>query len=354
MSALLDPWTHAGQVATKRAQLDRFELGGIENLGANFAVSRFPGVGPALGGEPAAVRVLIVGGGYCGITAAHALDGLEDRVQVIVADRSPVAEEKKKTKKAIYKSMPGWEKYVRPYEARLRKPVGIVHGEALGLDFGANRVTFPGWGIEYDIAVLTTGCHVNTLGNPQILESTYSLDTFDQALAFRKSVLEHYKRNDSDADRTAVIVGAGLTGLDAIEATLELRKEKRLRKLKIVVVHSGKSTKKLKKLSEKTGVTVHTGCRASVDGNAVHLKDGTVIEASTIGWHVGLQGHSLLAEAGLPVDANGRVLVNKRLNAMGGPDNVFFGGDAVSGAKANIDNAKRQGKAIGRRIREYL
>ncbi|MEO0815125.1 MAG: FAD-dependent oxidoreductase, partial [Myxococcota bacterium] len=199
---------------------------------------------------------------------------------------------------------------------------------------------------------VAVGSEANTFGEDAILERVFTLDTFAEASAMRAHVIAQARNANCEAARTAVIVGAGETGQDAAKGLSKLAKKARL-SLDIIVIASGKKNKKLAKLEKKYGVRTITNTRASLDCDGVRLSDGRTIPAATICWSPGIQGRPLLKRSGIPVTSNGRVLVDKNLNASGVSDRVFFAGDIAVDAdrSATVKTAERHGKRLGSLIR---
>jgi NADH dehydrogenase FAD-containing subunit len=131
----------------------------------------------------------------------------------------------------------------------------------------------------------------------------------------------------------ALVVGGGLT---AIEAAAELAG--RLPGLRVALATGGAigdgfsaaGARHLRAALAGLGVTLHEGqAVAALEPGQAHLVAGGSMGYDCCVWAGGLAAPALLAEAGLPVDAQGRALVTPALHLVGDPT-IFVAGDSAA------------------------
>jgi NADH dehydrogenase len=92
-------------------------------------------------------------------------------------------------------------------------------------------------------------------------------------------------------------------------------------------------------LLQQDGVEILTSSRiASVDGSSVTLDAGRRIDTATVVWAAGVRAHPLVRAWGLPLDEDGRVVVDSSLRIPGRPD-IWALGDCAA-----VPNAATPGR----------
>jgi NADH dehydrogenase len=311
--------------------------------------------------------VIVIGSGFAGLWAAL---GAARRLDELAVPPGTVDI-------TVLSAKPFHDIRVRNYEADLSEcripltdllgPAGVAHiaAEVTTIDTDARAVTTSG-GVPhgYDRLVLASGSHVVKPAIPGLREFGFDVDTYDGALA-----LQHHLRGLPDdppttAAATAVVVGAGLTG---IEAACEL--PKRLRALfsgdgvtpRVVLVdHKGIGSDMgptarpvIEQALSDNGIEVRTGLSvAAVSECGVSLSTGEQLEAATVVWCAGMRA-SLLTEQ-LPVarDRLGRVPVDDNLRVIGVPS-MFAAGD-VAAARMDDEHLSVMSCQHGRPMGRYV
>ena len=312
--------------------------------------------------------VVVIGSGFAGLWtalgAARRLDQLgvgADDVAVTVLSRLPFHDIR-----------------VRNYETDLRDcrlplaavldPVGVRHLTATvtAIDTDARTVTADGaHGADihgYDRLVLAAGSQVIRPDVPGLAEFGFDVDTYDGAMQLAAHLARLADGPVTPAHTTAVVVGAGLTG---IETACEL--PDRLTALfgagamprVLLVDHNpqvgsdmGDSARPVIEAAlESTGVEARTGVGVTaVAADSVTLSTGEVILAATVVWCAGMRANPLTAQIPAPRDRLGRLAVDDYLRVTGVPG-VFAAGDVAS---ARMDDAHlsvmscQHGRPMGR------
>jgi len=187
---------------------------------------------PAMSGVPISDgrrRVVVVGGGFGGLTCARALDGAPVDVLLIDARNyhlfTPLLYH-------VATALLDPSDIAYPFRTIFRRSRNVRFRQALvtGVDFEAKRVrTHGGPKIGYDTLVLATGSINAYFGNPDLAERTIGMKSLDEALRLRNHVLSCLERAAQTSDPgeraewlTFVIVGGGPTGVEYSGALAEL------------------------------------------------------------------------------------------------------------------------------------
>ncbi len=165
----------------------------------------------------AASRVLVLGSGFAGLWAAL---GAARRLDELGAPPGAVDV-------TVVSSQPFHDIRVRNYEADLSAcriplqdlldPAGVGHitADVTGIDAAAATVTTAdGATLGYDRLVLALGSRVAKPDLPGLAEFGYDVDTYDGAMRLQAHIRDLAEHATDPASATAVVVGAGLTGIE--------------------------------------------------------------------------------------------------------------------------------------------
>lgn len=291
-------------------------------------------------------HVVLVGGGYAGLTAARRLRRrLPGDVRLTVVNPHPYM-----TYQPLLPETAGGTVAPHHVVVPLRSALAgadLLVASLTGLDTErrvATATTADGsvHELEYDELVLATGSLTRTLPVPGLLEHAIGFRTVEEALHLRHRVLSRLElaatTTDPDLRRRAltfVFVGAGYAGVEAI-AEVEDMVRRVLRRspgvshdeTRWVLVEGAERI--LGQLPERLasyvterlgrrGVEVRTGTvLSSIEDGEVRLSDGTVLESDTVVWTAGVVASPLLRRLGLEVDRLGRVHTDAELRVTGG------------------------------------
>ena len=200
--------------------------------------------------------------------------------------------------------------------------------------------------LTYDALVVALGSVTAFFGIPGLEENSMVLKSVDDAKKIYRHIHERiraYAETKDKADATILIGGGGLTGVELVGEIADwlpdLAKQYGVNRdeidlmlveglPKILPVLPDPLIERATKSLEARGVKFLTGLFVTrVDGNHVHLKDGTEIVTNTFIWTGGVQGNPLVAESGLEVN-RGRASINEYLQSVSHPD-VFVVGDSA-------------------------
>ncbi|GAC1430985.1 MAG: NAD(P)/FAD-dependent oxidoreductase [Ktedonobacteraceae bacterium] len=309
-------------------------------------------VGKDAQGQSVRPQVVIIGGGFGGIKAAHTLHDapvditLIDRnnhhvfqpllYQVATAELSPA-------------DISG------PIRHILRKQhnANVMMAEVTGVDLENQYVHMPHRSLHYDYLVIATGATHSYFGHDKWEHCAPGLKTIADATAIRRKVLLAFEAAEMETDPaklqallTFVLVGAGPTGVEMAGAIAELAHKALAsdfrhidpKLARIILVEAGprmlaafpeKLATKAQKALEKLHVEIklHTAV-TNIDDEGVILGD-TRLDAKTVIWTAGVAASSAGKWLGTDVDRAGRVKVQTDLT-IPGHTNVFVIGDTAS------------------------
>jgi NADH dehydrogenase len=320
-------------------------------------------------------RVIIVGAGFGGLSAAKALARAD--AEVLVIDRrnhhlfQPLLYQVATAGLAATQiASPVRSILARQDNAR------VILGEVTGVDLVAKSVALKDRKIPYDQLVIATGAMHSYFGHDDWAKAAPGLKTLDDALEMRRRILMAFERaeaGDDPSERerllTFVIVGGGPTGVELAGAIGELARRAlasdfraiRSATANVVLVEAGPRllptfppalSDYARRALEKLGVTVRVGEAVTACDAEGATVGGRRIAAGTLLWAAGVQASSAAHWLGSHADAAGRVVVAPDLTLPGHSD-VFVIGDT---ARLEIDGrllpglapvAKQEGAFVG-------
>ncbi len=328
-------------------------------------------------------RVVIVGAGFGGLSAARAL--ARSPVDTLIIDRNNYH-----TFHALLYQVAAAElepeQISYPVRTVLRRMpnVGFLMGQVERIDPGARRLLVAGHAVEYDYLILATGSTTRFYGVDGAAENAFALKTLDHAIALRNHILCCLEQAGGDTDAevrrsllTFVVIGGGATGVEFAGALAELVRGPAMKdypalnpgEARVALLEATDSVladlpQRLRHYAlqrlRKMGIEVLLGAAAArVTPRGVQLKDGNLIPTRTVVWTAGVRGDGLAETSGLPVAADGRVQVLPSLQVPGYPE-VYAIGDC---ARVDKDGrplpftappAIQEGEAAGLNIKRQL
>ena len=301
---------------------------------------------PAIKERP---HVLIIGGGFGGLTAAQALGRAP--VDVTLIDRA----NHHLFQPLLYQvAMAGLSpaEIAIPIRSVLRrqKNVRVLLGEVVAIDLSMRRVDLAdGSVLTYDFLIIAAGARTAYFGHEDWAEHALGLKSVDDAVEIRRRVLlefEYAERCEDEAERrrhlTFPVIGAGPTGVEIAGALAELASKvlaKDFRRInpgsaRVILLEGGARvlptfeevlSQKAEKQLADLGVEVHTKTMVKhIDERGVHLAD-RVIEAGVVIWAAGVAAVPLAEKLGVPLDRSARIIVQPDCSLDGHPEAFAIG-----------------------------
>ena len=219
----------------------------------------------------------------------------------------------------------------------------LVRGSAVALDEAARTVTVhTGVGrvdIGYERLVIALGSTARILPIPGLAERAITLKDLGDAIHLRNHVIRKLETAEADPTNAArhlsfVFVGAGYAGVEALAETRQLVRDAMRhfptlnevpQRWVLVEARTEILTEVPDQLASYTathlrrqGVEILTSTTlAEVEAEWVVLGDGRRVETETVVWTAGVTPCPLVRALGLPVDSQGRVVVDPSLRVQG-------------------------------------
>ncbi|MGO9604728.1 MAG: NAD(P)/FAD-dependent oxidoreductase [Candidatus Binataceae bacterium] len=295
-------------------------------------------------------KIVVLGGGFAGLAAAHALSSKP--VDVTIVDRQNYHLFQPLLYQVATAALESAE-IASPIRRIFRhaKNVSVILAEAVSVDVAANTLILRDGSISYDYLIVAAGATHSYFGHDEWEEPAPGLKTIDDAIMIRRRVLIAYEAAEREPDPevqrdwlTFVIIGGGPTGVELAGAIAEISRRvverdfHRINEVRVVLLEAGprvlpamspESSENAARQLKRLGVQVMVDSKViAVDDDGVGYEGGRIGSRTAI-WAAGVTASPLGATLGAPLDRAGRVKVNPDLSVPGAP-NVFVAGDLVS------------------------
>ncbi|MFF1511641.1 NAD(P)/FAD-dependent oxidoreductase [Streptomyces sp. NPDC058326] len=275
-------------------------------------------------------RIIVLGAGYAGVVAAGRLAKRlhrEDAAITLVNAEPDFVERVRMHQLAAGQDLPP-----RPLGEMFTDPgVELKIAKVTGVDVDRRTVTVTAPGTDdaeelaYDTLVYALGSGWNSQGVPGTAEHAHDVAGRPGALRLRERLAR------LGAGGTVVVVGGGLTGLEAVTEIAEARPD-----LDVALAVRGglgdwlspKGRRHLRKVVDGLGITVHEEAAVTaVAADHVMTADGRSLPAEVTVWTTGFAAHPIARATTLDVTDTGQIVVDETMRSVSHPD-VYAVGDA--------------------------
>ena len=295
-------------------------------------------------------KVVILGAGFGGLTAARALDSIAD---VTLVDRHnfqtflPLLYQVSTAGLAA-------DHVAYPVRGALRKTrVKFRMGSPISVDHKNKSVKLDSSEVlDFDYLIVALGSATNDFGIKGVSENALGMKTVNEALSIRSEIMRRFEdlcRFEDDTRFSISVVGGGPTGVEMAGAIAELKRgpltsdsADAARNIDVYLIEAGsrvlpalspKLSERTKRDLEKLGVKVLTNAAVKeVKPRQIIFADGTKIPSEVTVWAAGVTGEPTMKKLSLP-HAQGRITVDPTLQVSNYP-HVFAIGD-IAGAKGS-------------------
>ena len=295
-------------------------------------------------------KVVILGAGFGGLTAARALDSIAD---VTLVDRHnfqtflPLLYQVSTAGLAA-------DHVAYPVRGALRKTkVKFRMGSPISVDHKNKCVKLDSSEVlPFDYLIVALGSATNDFGITGVAENTLGMKTVNEALNIRSEIMRRFEdlcRFEDDTKFSIAVVGGGPTGVEMAGAIAELKRgpltsdsAEAAKNIDVYLVEAGsrvlpalspKLSERTKKDLEKLGVKVLTNAAVKeVKPRQIIFADGSKIPSEVTVWAAGVKGEPAMKKLSVP-EENGRIAVDPTLQVTNYPY-IFAIGD-IAGAKGN-------------------
>ncbi|HEY2472709.1 MAG TPA: NAD(P)/FAD-dependent oxidoreductase [Terracidiphilus sp.] len=301
-------------------------------------------------------RVVIVGGGFGGLSAARALRNAPVRVTLIDKRNYHLF------RPMLYQVATGLlsadeiSGALRSILSR-QKNIDVLLDEVTGINSAERIVHLKRGDLPYDFLILATGIQYNYFGHEEWRQSAPGLESLDDADAIRSKILcaferaeemasiEHAGDEEIRGQLTFVLVGGGTVGVEMAGTLAEMSRIELVhdfrhidpQSARILLYEAGPRilpsypemlSLKAQRHLESLGVEVVTNTRVtSVDSDGV-VVGGQRVPAGTVLWGAGVVASPAGRWLGAETDKVGKIMVEPDMSARNHPE-VFVIGDTA-------------------------
>jgi len=334
-------------------------------------------------GDKPTPRIVIVGAGFGGLTAAQALANAPVRITVI--DRKNFHTFQPLLYQVATAGLSPGE-IAAPIRSILRshKNIEVLMAEVTGFHLERRIVKTSDTDIPYDYLIVAAGASHSYFGHDEWEPYAPGLKTIEDALEIRRRVLLAFELEERQAaaGKTAaplnfVVVGGGPTGVELAGTLAEIARHALAHEFRsidpaqthILLVEGGPRilpayaedlSRSAQEQLNHLGVEVRTSTTVSqIEPGAVYVGT-TRLPATVVLWAAGVAASPIGKKLSAPIDRSGRVLVQPDLSLPGHPE-VFVIGDlaALKDEHGKLlpgvaPVAMQQGRFVAKLIREEI
>jgi len=297
-------------------------------------------------------RVLILGGGFGGLSAARALARVA--LEVTLIDRhnyhlfQPLLYQ-------VATAALAPNTIAAPVRAILRAQhnATVLMETVSGIDTAGRAVLIGEQRVAYDFLIAATGARHSYFGHDEWEKFAPGIKTLFDALSIRQKVLSAFEAaevcDDANERRRLlnfILIGGGPTGVELAGAVAELAKASLVHDFRhidpssarVILIEAGprvlptfseRSSTAARRALERLGVEIWAGRTVTVcDADGVEVGSER-IAAGTILWAAGVAASPVVKWLDAPADRAGRVAVRADLSVPGHPE-IFVVGDACA------------------------
>jgi NADH dehydrogenase len=343
---------------------------------------------PAPAPEPPPRRVVILGGGFAGVSCARELERL------LGADRSVNVTLVSETNALLFTPMLAEvagsslepTHISTPLRTALRR-TAVLRGSVSRVDLDAREIVLAPTGddaartLPYDHLVLALGAVTNYFGSVTVEANAIGFKSLREAVRVRSRVIDAFERAEREQDPsrrrallTFVVAGGGFAGVELAGALNDFARGMvadyptlSASDVRVLLVHAGDrilpelspslAAYALERLGER-GVEFKLGARVKdASPGAVVLEPAETIAAETLVWTAGARPNPLLASLPVARDRRGAVVVERTL-AVPARAGLWAAGDCAVVVDARTGKpcpptaqfAIREGRQLGRNV----
>ncbi|MEV4513453.1 FAD-dependent oxidoreductase [Dactylosporangium sp. NPDC049525] len=270
-------------------------------------------------------RIVVLGAGYAGAIAAGRLAKRlrREEVAITLVNAEPDFVERVR----MHQLATGQDLKPRPFSAMFAGTgVELRVAQVTGVDVERRKVAAGAEEIGYDTLVYALGSGWNAQGVPGAAEHAHEIASRPGALRLRERLAR------LDAGQAVLVVGGGLTGLEAATEIADARPDLDV----ALAAHDGlgdwlspKGREHVRKVAGRLGITVHEHTTVTaVEAGRVRTAGGGVIPAAVTVWTAGFAVHPIAAATSLEVTDTGRIVVDGTMRSVSHPE-VYAVGDAA-------------------------
>lgn len=323
-------------------------------------------------------RVVIVGGGFAGLTAMHAL--ARSGAAVTLVDRNVYSTFQPLLYEVSTAGLTAADVAYPLWSATFRRGAEFRKGDLSGLDLERRVVTLAaGEELSYDYLIIATGVSAAFFGVPGAAEYSLSLYTRRDAVTLRNTLMDALERCNeglTDPEIDITVVGGGATGVELSGTLAELRNfalpavypniDRSMFHVRLIEMGPALLAPYHRKLRDYARQQlVNRGVDVMLDSAIKEVRDGSVLltdggerRSDVTVWAAGVAGPDAAWTEALPRGKGGRIEVGADLRVVG-QERVFAAGDIAINpadpipqlAQPALQEGRHAGEQVARLIR---
>jgi len=277
-------------------------------------------------------RIVIIGAGFAGISAAHTLSKYSDLVDVTLIDHHENNHFRPLLPDVVSKTVHA--PYLLYSYVRLKEKFGFTFycGDVGSVDFDKKTVAVGQRVIHYDYLIITSGSQTPIPPNEQLRTHTLRCDTVHDANRIRDAVF-------SGMYNRFVVCGGGYTGVELATHIWKAIRERGSGEQVIIVEMTDTLIGTLPQWMQlyveenlrKMGIEIKLQSKIdTITDQAIVVSNGETIKNALCIWTTGLQASVAKAGWNVPLSQRGRIVVDTMLQFR---DGCFAAGDSACFAK---------------------
>ncbi len=275
-----------------------------------------------------AKTVLIIGGGFAGLSAAGVLSKYRDKLKVVVVDKSGQSDFLPMLPDVIGRRIPA--KYLSGNIRDLSRKNGFefIADEVIGLDLINKTARTVSRELKYDYVIIASGSETNFYGNTQIQSNAYKLDSASDA----QKIYDAVAKNNY---QSYLIGGGGYTGIE-VATNLRAYLHKKGIKNRIIIIERASSILGLLPQWMKDYVSVNlrkldievmvNSAIEKVEGSKIMLGGGVFFDNAMLIWAAGVKTAGFIQNLDVKKNPQGRIFTDEYLKV---DDSCFVAGDTA-------------------------
>ncbi|MFA9413613.1 MULTISPECIES: FAD-dependent oxidoreductase [unclassified Streptococcus] len=312
-------------------------------------------------------RIVIVGAGYAGVSAARHLAKTFKKnqdISITLIDKNPFMTYMTELHEvAAGRVEPDAVKHDLQRIFKKYPKVDLVTDKVTKVDYDKKAVLAEHGTFSYDYLLLAMGGEANDFGTPGVKENGFTLWSIEAAEALHAQIIDACYRASREHDEskrrallTFTVIGGGFTGIEMIGELIDwvpiLAKQFRLDEkefsLKLVeatpnilaMVTEVEREKATKYLTKRGVELILADGVTSVDNHQLNLASGRSIPTYTSIWTAGVQANSDTENFNISKGRAGRLMANQCMEALD-KENVYVAGDLVY-----YEDASQEGRPV--------